>query len=97
MAMIKRQRVQRLMPSMGLAGMAPGPNMSKGHPEQKVYPNLLRGVPVARPNQVWGTDVTHTRTHTGLRLVPGVQNSCRYRTRTQWKAASFPRPSQLCD
>jgi hypothetical protein len=43
MAMIKRQRVQRLMRSMGLAGMAPGSNMSKAHPEHKVYPYLLRG------------------------------------------------------
>ena len=41
--MINRQRLQRLMPSMGLAGMAPGPNLSKVHPEQKVYPILLRG------------------------------------------------------
>lgn len=49
---INRKRVQRLMRSMGLAGMAPGPNTSKAHPRHKVYPYLLRGVPVIRPNQV---------------------------------------------
>jgi putative transposase len=50
---VNRKRVQRLMRKMGLTGMAPGPNTSKGHPEHKVYPYLLRGVAVKRPNQVW--------------------------------------------
>ena len=49
------------MRKMGLAGMAPGPNTSKGHPEHKVYPYLLRGVAVKRPNQVWSTDITYVR------------------------------------
>ena len=46
---VNRKRVQRLMRQMGLAGMAPGPNTSGAHPEHKVYPYLLRGVPVIRP------------------------------------------------
>jgi putative transposase len=58
---IKRRGVQRLMRAMGLAGMAPGPNTSRAHPEHKVYPYLLRGVPVVRPNQVWSTDITYIR------------------------------------
>jgi putative transposase len=33
------------MREMGLAAMAPGPNTSRPHPEHKVYPYLLRGVP----------------------------------------------------
>lgn len=49
---VNRKRVQRLMRMMGLAGMAPGPNTSRPHPEHKVYPYLLRGIPVVRPNQV---------------------------------------------
>ena len=56
---VNRKRVQRLMRQMGLAGMAPGPNTSRAHPEHKVYPHLLRGVPVVRPNQVWSTDITY--------------------------------------
>lgn len=59
-------RVQRLMRSMGLAGMAPGPNTSKAHPKQKVYPYLLRGVPVIRPNQVSSTDITYIRLARGF-------------------------------
>ena len=58
---VNRKRVQRLMRLMGLAGMAPGPNTSRPHLEHKVYPYLLRGVPVVRPNQVWSTDITYIR------------------------------------
>ena len=59
--LVNRKRVQRLMRDMGLAGMAPGPNTSRPHPEHKIYPFLLRGVPVVRPNQVWSTDITYIR------------------------------------
>ncbi len=58
---VNRKRVQRLMRSLGLAGMAPGPNTSRAHPQHKVYPYLLRGVVVERPNQVWSTDITYIR------------------------------------
>jgi putative transposase len=58
---IKRRRVQKLMRAMGSVGMAPGSNTSRAHPKHKVYPYLLRGVPVVRPNQVWSTDITYIR------------------------------------
>jgi putative transposase len=46
---VNRKRVQRMMQAMGLAGMAPGPNTSRAHPQHKIYPYLLRGVPIVRP------------------------------------------------
>jgi len=58
---VNRKRAQRLMQRMGLAGMAPGPNTSRPHPEHKVYPYLLRGVSVVKPNQIWSTDITYIR------------------------------------
>jgi putative transposase len=58
---VNRKRVQRLMRQMGLVGMAPGPNTSRPHPQHKVYPYLLRGVCIDRPNQVWSTDITYIR------------------------------------
>ncbi len=58
---VNRKRVQRLMRVLGLAGMAPGPATSKPHPEHTIYPYLLRGVAVTRPNQVWSTDITYIR------------------------------------
>ena len=63
---VNRKRVQRLMRAMGLAAIAPGPNTSRAHPEHKVYPYLLRGVAVDRPNQVWSTDITYVRLPRGF-------------------------------
>jgi transposase InsO family protein len=58
---INRKRVQRLMRTLGLAGMAPRPNTSKQHPQHKLYPYLLRGVDVIAPNQVWSNDISYIR------------------------------------
>ena len=63
---INRKRVQRLMRLVGLRGMAPGPDTSKPRPEHKVYPYLLRGLAVERPNQVWSTDITYIRLARGF-------------------------------
>lgn len=63
---VNRKRVQRLMQTLGLAGMAPGPNTSKAHPQHKIYPYLLRGVDIIRPNQVWSTDITYIRLPRGF-------------------------------
>lgn len=63
---VNRKRVQRLMRMMGLAGMAPGPNTSRPHPEHRIYPYLLRGVAVMCPNQVWSTDITYVRLERGF-------------------------------
>jgi putative transposase len=69
---VNRKRVQRLMRSMFLAGMAPGPNTSAAHPQHKVYPYLLRGVPVVRANQVWSTDITYVRLDRGFAYLVAV-------------------------
>jgi putative transposase len=69
---VNRKRVQRLMRLMGLAGMAPGPNTSRRHPAHKVYPYLLRGVAVVRPNQVWSTDITYIRLLRGFAYLVAV-------------------------
>lgn len=63
---INRKQVQRLMQTLGLVGMAPGPNTSKPHPQHKIYPYLLRGVDIIRPNQVWSTDITYIRLPRGF-------------------------------
>ena len=56
---IGRKRVQRLMRLMGLVSVAPKPNTSKRNKEHKIYPYLLRGLIIDRPNQVWCTDITY--------------------------------------
>lgn len=69
---VNRKRAQRLMRSLGLAGMAPGPATSRAHPQHKVYPYLLRGVAVVKPNQVWSTDITYIRLARGFAYLVAV-------------------------
>ena len=63
---VGRKRIQRLMGKLGLAGMAPGPRTSRSHPEHPVYPYLLRGARIVRPNQVWSSDITYIRLDRGF-------------------------------
>ncbi len=63
---VNRKHVQRLMGILGLSGMAPGPNTSKAHSQNKIYPYLLRGLNITKPNQVWSTDVTYVRLPRGF-------------------------------
>ncbi|GAB3965962.1 hypothetical protein GCM10028806_05710 [Spirosoma terrae] len=56
---INVKRVRRLMRLMGLEAVGPKPNLSKPQPGHTVYPYLLRGVVIERPNQVWSTDITY--------------------------------------
>jgi hypothetical protein len=69
---VNRKRVQRLMRELGLAGMAPGPATSRAHPKHKVWPYLLRGVAITRPDQVWSTDVTYIRLARGFAYLVAV-------------------------
>lgn len=62
---INRKAVQRHMREMGLAGIAPSPNLSQRQPTQQVYPYLLRHVTAAYPNHVWGIDITYIRLSAG--------------------------------
>ncbi len=58
---VNRKRTCRLMGIMGLKAIAPGPNTSRKHPGHPVYPYLLSGLAITRPNQVWSTDITYIR------------------------------------
>jgi putative transposase len=62
---INRKRVQRYMREMGIAGVAPGPNLSRRQADHRVYPYLLRSVTAERPNHIWGCDITYIRLRYG--------------------------------
>src|SRR5215475_13116264 len=63
---VNHKRVARLLRTMGLETIYPKPRTSQPHPAHRVYPYLLRGVPITRVNQVWGTDITYIRLHGGF-------------------------------
>ena len=63
---VGRKHVRRLMRLMGLMAVFPTKNTSKPNPNHKVYPYLLRGVPITRVNQVWNMDITYIRLDKGF-------------------------------
>jgi putative transposase len=63
---VNHKRVARRLHTMGLETIYPKPRLSQPHPAHRVYPYLLRGVPITRVNQVWSTDITYIRLHGGF-------------------------------
>jgi putative transposase len=64
-APINRKRVQRYMREMGIAGISPGPKLSKRALDHRIYPYLLRSITAQAPNHIWGCDITYVRLRTG--------------------------------
>lgn len=60
------KKVRSLMNLMGIEAVYPKPNLSLRNSEHRVYPYLLRNVPVERVNQVWSTDITYIRMAQGF-------------------------------
>jgi putative transposase len=56
---VGRHRARRLMRILGIEAHYPKPHLSRPAPGHQIYPYLLRGVPIERPNQVWSTDITY--------------------------------------
>ena len=56
---VGRHRVRRLMRLLGLEAIYRKPRTSVANPEHRVYPYLLRGLTIERPNQVWCADITY--------------------------------------
>lgn len=56
---IGRQHVATLMKKMAIEAIYRRPNTSKPAPGHKIYPYLLRKLPIVRPNQVWATDISY--------------------------------------
>lgn len=63
---VNLKRVSRLMRQMGLETIYPKPRLSAAHPDHRIYPYLLSGVPITRVNQVWSTDITFIRLQAGF-------------------------------
>ena len=76
---VNRKRVQRYMREMGIWGTLPGPHLSARRQDSTVFPYLLGGLEITRPNQVWGIDLTYIRLRGGwLYLVAVLDWHSRY-------------------
>lgn len=63
-----REHVQRLMRLMGLQAIYPKARRKLSQPngQHRKYPYLLTGITAARPNHIWGTDITYVRLESGF-------------------------------
>ena len=63
---VGRHRIRRLMRLMGLEAIYQAPRTSAPHPAHRVYPYLLGGLAIDRPNQVWCADITYIPVRRGF-------------------------------
>jgi putative transposase len=67
-----RKRIRRLMKVLGLEAIYPRPRTSEPAPGHKIYPYLLRGLDINRPNQVWSADITYVPMRKGFVYVVAI-------------------------
>ena len=66
---VGRHRVRRLMRLMGLQAIYQAPRTSQPHPQHPVYPYLLKGLAIERPNHVWCADIERHEAFLNLAVV----------------------------
>lgn len=71
---VGRHRVRRLMRLMGLEAIYRAPKTSTPHPEHRVYPYLLKGLAIERPDQVWCADITYIPVRRGFLYLVAVMD-----------------------
>jgi len=71
---VNRKRIQRLMRILGIEAHYPKRNLSRPAPGHEIYPYLLRGVSIERPNQVWSTDITYVPMQGGFLYLVAVMD-----------------------
>lgn len=71
---VGRKRVRRLMARMGLAAIYQQPRTTVPHPEHRIYPYLLRGLRIERPDQVWCSDITYIPMRRGFLYLVAVMD-----------------------
>ena len=71
---VNRKRIQRLMRKMGIEGISPKRRTTKAAAGHQIYPYLLRGLTIERPNQVWCSDFTYVPMATGFMYLVAVMD-----------------------
>ena len=89
---VGRHRVRRLMRLLGLEAIYRKPRTSVANPEHRVYPYLLRGLTIERPNQVWCADITYIPVQGGFLYLVAIMDWASRRWRggcpTRWTPSS---------
>jgi putative transposase len=71
---VNPKRVRRLLRQMGLEAIYAKPRLSVPAPGRRIYPYRLRGLPIVRPNQVWGADITYIRMRRGFAYLVAIMD-----------------------
>jgi putative transposase len=71
---VNPKRVRRLLRQMGLEAIYAKPRLSVPAPGHRIYPYRLRGLPIVRPNQVWGADITYIRMRRGFAYLVAIMD-----------------------
>jgi putative transposase len=82
-----RRRIRQLMLMMGLETLSPRPNTSRPGKGHAIYPYLLRGMAITRPNQVWASDITYVRMPRGWCYLTVIMDWCSRRVLT-WRLSN---------
>ena len=93
---IGRRHVKTLMRRMGIEALYRRPRTTKPEPGHKIYPYLLRGIEITRPNQVWAMDITYIPMARGFVYLAVVldwfsRRVLSWRVRSRWKRHSASR------
>jgi len=84
---VGRKRIRRLMLLMGLSAIYRKPRTSKPHPDHRIYPYLLGGLRIDRPNHVWCADITYIPMQRGYQYLVAIMD---WATRTvlSWRLSN---------
>ena len=91
---IGRRHVKTLMKRMEIEALYRRPRTTKPEPGHKIYPYLLRGMAITRPNQVWAMDITYIPMARGFLYLAVVLDwfsrraCCRGGCRSRWRQRS---------
>ena len=84
---VNRKRIQRLRRILAIETLYPKRNLSLANHQHKIYPYLLRGLNIDRPNQVWSTDITYIPMAKGFVYLVAVMDWYSWRV-LSWKVST---------
>ncbi|MEY9666147.1 hypothetical protein ABIE80_004855 [Bradyrhizobium diazoefficiens] len=94
-----RRHIATLMKRMGIEAVYRRPNTSKPAPGHKIYPYLLRGLKIERPDHAWAMDITYIPMRRGFVYLAAVvmcsaDGSWPIASRSQWRRPSASKRSR---